>query len=127
MKLLTMAILLNTFYGPASFANTLTLKIDHETVSFFRDPNTLLVLSESCRFNCAAKKEAAPVKLNKIRIRNSGGGRNPGSVLCSAIGGEIWIGFEENKNQRSVCKFSDNSFVECGSLVKALSQNEANE
>lgn len=96
------------------------LNIDGVKVAFLTLKSHSLSISSSCKkgevFDCAAyaafkRRETAP--LNSAELE---GGRNPGTLRCRKLGGEVKIAVAENLDETSVCKFSDGSIIDCGSL-----------
>lgn len=74
-------------------------------------------ISKNCQKKCEAL-EATKLIHKKILQRSSlSGGKNPGSVICKIIGGEVLIGLDKNKNQNTFCFFKkDESLISSGSI-----------
>ncbi len=52
------------------------------------------------------------------------GGKNPGSLVCRFVGGEVYIAFDARGNENALCRFSDESWISCGSLAFQASLND---
>ncbi len=96
------------------------LSIDGAKVAFLTFKFDSLSISSSCKkgevLDCAAyaafkRRETAPLTSADLE-----GGKNPGSLRCRKLGGEVKIAVGENLDETSVCKFSDGSIIDCGSL-----------
>ena len=82
---------------------------------FEREPG--IWVSVDCKSSCkafTAAKESSPNKLPKNWGQE---GTNPGAALCKYVAhGTVFIAYDSNRNQQSLCKFSDHSYVSTGSF-----------
>jgi putative hemolysin len=93
-------------------------------IEFFREPTSGLILSISCLEKpCLAKKNLQKISFDQYRKAKKGSG-NPSSYFCEIIEGKVVIGKTQEGNEISYCKFSDNSFIEGGSLTKSAKEND---
>jgi putative hemolysin len=46
------------------------------------------------------------------------GGMNPAAQMCQLAGGETGIFKDQDKNEVSICRFEDDSFIKSWSLMK---------
>ena len=54
------------------------------------------------------------------KISHKVGGNNPASVVCNSIHGEPKIFSASNKNEVSICKFPDGSFLNTWSYINSF-------
>lgn len=96
------------------------LNIDGTKVAFLTLKSHSLSISSNCKkgetLDCAAyvafkRRETALLTSAELE-----GGRNPGTLRCRKLGGEVKIAVAANLDETSVCKFPDHSFIDCGSL-----------
>lgn len=52
------------------------------------------------------------------------GGKNPGSSICSKIGGKVQYGTIEGGSQITFCKAQDNTLVDCNALANHFYQSK---
>ena len=105
-------------------------KIDDKAIQLFEDKEKHWVISKSCRseqgvLNCDAVRAARKASLSKAAGPHSqDGGANPGARVCETVGGEVVIAVDQDRNERSFCRFGDQSLIESGSLHYHAMRND---
>ncbi len=61
--------------------------------------------------------EAAKKYPEKLSSEELSGGKNPGSVLCAKIGGEVMFAQLPSGSQASFCQGADKSMIDCNALL----------
>lgn len=97
------------------------LTVNNIKVDFIQYENPTLTISANCleiekKVGCQATEAYKKAKKIKLDSHALAGGRNPGSVNCKSLGGKIIIAVDVQKDERSVCQFTDGSLIDCGSL-----------
>lgn len=116
------------FCAPLHAQDSATLRVDGR-VRVFSVRDSVLV-SEECAKSCEAVKRA--LKTSKKTAMSGAlvdGGANPGSVICSGIGGEPRPAEELDADgsiygERSVCAFGDGSMITTDSLHARAARND---
>jgi putative hemolysin len=67
--------------------------------------------------SCEALKKLKSAALSSIKEDKNFGTANPGTLICKKIGGEVVMGYDQEQNENSFCRFSDSSLVDSGSLT----------
>lgn len=67
---------------------------------------------------CGALKLAADAKPGKVVLNPDDlrGGKNPGSVLCAKLGGQVELAKTPRGSEATLCKAKDGSRIDCNSL-----------
>ncbi len=77
------------------------------------------VEEDGFRVNKGCKEKKCQALIQALKFKDAQlapdllqGGKNPSSVKCKQLmGGKILIGLDENGNEQSVCRFSDDSYL----------------
>ena len=104
-------------------------RISKKMISFTYLKGKSIYLSNNCieiddnfkinvSMNCKASNHIQLASLNKINRADLQGGKNPGAVMCTKLlGGNVVFGYDITRNQKSFCKFDDNSYVDTIGLI----------
>lgn len=96
-------------------------KIGFKKFELQSDSALALTISEDCfplgkKSKCLAYEAFIKSKLVQLSDEDLKGGKNPGTMRCKKLNGEVFIGINKDKDEVSLCGFKDNSLVDCGSL-----------
>jgi len=74
---------------------------------------------------CGAIKLAASAKHRDVELGaiSLSGGKNPGSVLCSKLGGTVMLATLTSGSQLSFCQAKDNTLIDCNALANQFQAN----
>ena len=105
----------------AKEAKPLSLMVEGKKIGFLQTGDPSITLSANCfkdekPLPCRAIQCYRLSKKLSVAELNLSGGRNPGSVKCKKLGGKVILAQDAAGDERSVCKFKDNSLVDCGAL-----------
>lgn len=94
--------------------------IDGISESFITSSDNRIMISAFCmlgkNLRCEAASALARAFEKGLDLENQGG-KNPGSLACSLLQGEVLIVADENGNQNTFCRFKDHSILDCGTLT----------
>ena len=75
-------------------------------------------MSVGCKSTCLALQALSKASTKDLPKMPKHGGRNPGAALCKySAKGKVFIAYDENRNQQSFCRFTDNSYTTSGSFL----------
>ncbi len=93
--------------------------IDGISESFITSSDERIMISDFClvgkTLRCGAASALAKAFEKGLNLENSGG-KNPGSMACTLLKGEVLIAADDEGNQNTYCRFKDHSIVDCGTL-----------
>jgi hypothetical protein len=129
MKVLFLVV---TLFAPATFAATVEVKSDcvdarqmkvegkdqkfcwSERLDAWVTPSCVMDKNNSCgAIQLLETAKKYPEKLSSDELH---GGKNPGSVLCAKIGGEVMFAVLKSGSQASFCQAADKSMIDCNAL-----------
>lgn len=95
--------------------------VENKNIEFITIPRERVLISKNCeqkgRLSCQAYTAFKRSSSILIGENDLFGGSNPGSLKCHKLGGVVFIARDAGFNENSVCQFSDESYIECGSLA----------
>lgn len=124
-RIITVAIFGLFLIGPA-IAGTprefvFTDKSPEQKVAIDWDDQTRIAVSPPCRpgdkKSCEALKRLKKSSMKAIESERKSSTANPGALICLKIGGKVVIGRDAEMNQNAFCRFSDESLIDCGTLI----------
>lgn len=69
-------------------------------------------VNKSCSDSKCMALKASKMKITPVKSQALLGGKNPKAVQCKTqLKGEVVIALDRNKNQQSLCHFSDDSYL----------------
>jgi hypothetical protein len=102
--------------SPGAFAAE-KLVFGKKVEAAFRLPDQKAWVSASCQTEvhqlkpCQARLARDKITLSSYSEQTLAGGVHPGALLCQQFGGNSWLGVDQKGNERSVCRFSDDSWI----------------
>ena len=125
--MLILTFLISSALAQAPDLITLRFNVAGTEQVFLRDEANHLTLSEACARKpktCLAMKAAKSATTYGLSA-SLRGGANPGSVICTAQGGNvIWV-VDTEGNETTLCEFPDHSMITNGSLRHYASLNDS--
>lgn len=100
--LISFSLNANTFYANSNDSKILDIKLLNK-VKYFGDKNSIAV-KKIKEFNSVEK-------FKKINAKDYDTVFNPALIICDQLKGKMNTIFDKEKNEHSVCKFSDESFL----------------
>lgn len=102
-------------------AETTKIELSGKLFQLEYDQQKEALISSDCfksskKNSCLARKALAASKNLSLTSEQLWGGKNPGSVKCRKLGGAVVIGITKNRDEMSLCRFADNSLIDCGAL-----------
>jgi putative hemolysin len=110
-------ILFFSSFAYSGDADNIILTVEGKKIVLIDSSEKSLTISENCK-NLKCKAYEAFLKKNSVTLLPDeiSGGRNPGTAKCRKLGGIVQIGVDEERNEMSVCTFTDGSAIDCGSF-----------
>src|SRR5262249_36496644 len=112
--------------------------LDDRELALHEDRALQLQVSKTClkngKLDCDASRKLDEAKLELLSSAAGDQGRNPGSMLCHALQGEVVIvqvgstlkdARSPRASEQSFCRFKDGSLVDNGSLYAAATRRNA--
>ena len=130
MKVLFLFLLLSAIPSFAATAEVKTscvdprqMEVEGKTQTFCWSEHLDAWVTPSCvnekKVPCGAVQLLENAKNNpeKLTSEELHGGKNPGSVLCAKIGGEVMFAKLRSGSQASFCQAPDKSMIDCNAFI----------